>query len=163
MGKFGIGLTAILLISALAGCQTPYENARTPQSLGVASEPLTSNLYRVRANGNIYDDKAMMVDYVLLKAAETTASKGKGYFTIVQMNDASETLYGVTPSFASTSFSGNSVNTTYTPGMLYASQYPRIQILIEIGGSPNGPVPRGAISAEEIIKTIGPRVLRPKR
>jgi hypothetical protein len=153
-----------VLLIALAGCQTEYKEQTFRQGMGVAAEAVTSTMYRVRAFGNIYDDKALMTDYVMLKAAETTHGRGATHFVIVSANDLSFTQYSAIPGIATSTFSGGTLQTVYTPSTVMTTNVPRVEIMIEIGKFPPGTTPPpGAINAAEIINVIGPRVKSKKK
>lgn len=157
-------LLAGVCLVALVGCQTQYQEQSFRQGMGVAAEAVTSSVYRVRAFGNIYDDKALMADYVLLKAAETTHGRGATHFVIVSTNDLSFTQYSTIPGTATSTFSGGTLQTIYTPASVMTTNVPRVEIMIEIGKFPPGTKPpQGAFNAAEIINVIGARVKKPKR
>jgi hypothetical protein len=157
MGKI---ITALALLFALCSCQTPYREIDA-MAYGVKAEALTFNTYRIIGRGSNFDQKNTIIDYALLKAAETTVSRNGTHFIIASIADVSQVSYGQTAGFANTTFGRSGMSTIYTPGMLYSSQFPGVDMIIQIGHVPRGQaVPAGAISAQDIIMAIGPRVKR---
>ena len=148
-------LVFFALISA--GCSTPYQEMGF--SGGVASQQVTGNTYRILSRGNAYTGSTTIQDYTLLKAAETTKAAGATHFMIVSAADASSTGAIVTPGQATTSFSGNTAYTTYSPAMAhnYIKPGEDTYIRVETVGPGQAPPP-GSLSADEIIQFVGARV-----
>jgi hypothetical protein len=67
--------TVILLLSlAIAGYSTPYQ----PMGFGggVEAQQMTADTYRIRAKGNGRTASSTIMDYLLVKSAETTKAAG---------------------------------------------------------------------------------------
>lgn len=80
-------IAGICLALALAGCATPYQDMGLTG--GVTAAPMTDDVWRISARGNLYTDETRIQDYILLKAAETTVAAGRSHFAIVGLHDAS--------------------------------------------------------------------------
>lgn len=144
---------------AFAGCATKYQDMGF--SGGVAAHQMASDLFRIEARGNGYTGRNVVQDYMLLKAAETTKSNGHTHFRVVDQGDASSTAAIVTPGSAQTNFSGRSAYTTFTPATVTPIFKPGADAFIKVFTVQTGQQPpAGAISADEIIQFVGPRVPR---
>jgi hypothetical protein len=155
MCKLGI----VALCVALCGCATKYQEMGF--SGGVAAQQITADTFRIQARGNAYTNSAMVQDYVLLKAAETTQASGGTYFQIVSAADASRASTFVTPGSSTTTLVGNTAFTTTSPGSVDTVIKPGQDVYVRVlKTTPNVPTP-GVYSAGEIIQFIGPRVQRP--
>src|SRR5262249_32097886 len=116
-GGRGMRIVGILLLLALTGCATPYQNMGFMG--GVEAQQMTADTYRIVARGNGYTGGTTIQDYTLLKAAETTKQAGGTHFAIISASDASRAGTIVTPGQAQTSVVGNTAFTTYSPAMAY--------------------------------------------
>jgi hypothetical protein len=155
MRKLGIAALCV----ALCGCATKYQEMGF--SGGVAAQQITADTFRIQARGNAYTNSAMVQDYVLLKAAETTQANGATYFQIVSAADASRASTFVTPGSSTTTLVGNTAFTTTSPGSVDTVIKPGQDVYVRVlKTAPNVPTP-GVYSAAEIIQFIGPRVQRP--
>lgn len=74
------------VVMGLAGCATRYQEMGPTG--GVTAAPITDDLWRISARGNLYTDAGTIQDFVLLKAAETTVAAGRTHFVIVGKHDA---------------------------------------------------------------------------
>jgi hypothetical protein len=145
----------------LSGCATKYQDMGLTG--GVAAQQMTADTYRIVARGNGYTSATMVQDYVVLKAAETTRSAGGTHFVMMSSGDASTTGTISTPGQVRTSVVGNTAFTTYNPGSVSRYIKPGQDSYIRvINAKPGTPPPEGAISADEIIQFVGPRVVREK-
>jgi hypothetical protein len=143
----------------LTGCATKYQDMGFTG--GVAAQQLTSDTFRISARGNGYTDQTLIQDYTMLKAAETTRQQSGTHFMLVGSADASRTDEVVTPGSAQTTIAGNMAFTTYNPAQVQTFFKPGQDVFIRIlTVKPGQAAPPGAISAEEIIKYVGPRVKR---
>src|SRR5262245_16082424 len=151
---------ATVVCVALAACSTPYQEMGFAG--GVSAQQLTEDTYRIVARGNGYTDRTAIQDYTVLKAAETTKKAGGTHFAIISANDASRTHTVVDPGSAQTTYGGGMAFTTYSPATV--SQYikPGTDTYIRVVTVPPGKAAApGLISADEIIRFVGPRVPRP--
>ncbi|MCJ9673041.1 MULTISPECIES: CC0125/CC1285 family lipoprotein [unclassified Neorhizobium] len=151
----------VALALALAGCQTQYQEMSFTG--GVSAMPITSDTYRIISRGNGYTDAVTVQDYSLLKAAETTLATGNTHFLLVSGNDATSNTVGQTSGHMQTSVYGNTAYSTYTPGTTYNIVKPGQDLIIKLFNSAKGPVPQGAVAAQEVYNNISPRVVRPKK
>jgi hypothetical protein len=128
---------------------------------GVASEQLTANTFRIQARGNGYTNATTVQDFTLLKAAETTKEHGGTHFVIISATNATDTDTIETPGTAQTTFAGNSAFTTYNPGTSITFIKPGQDAYIRVLNVKQGQTaPPDAMSADEIIQYIGPRIQR---
>jgi hypothetical protein len=150
-----------LALLVLASCQTPYQEPGLTG--GVTAAPITNDTYRISARGNGYTAANTIQDYVLLKAAETTLSKGGTHFIIVTSANATQQITGQTPGTMQTNVIGNTAYTTYTPGINYDIVKPGQDTIIQILTVPAGATaPNGAFPAQQVFDNINPRVKRVK-
>jgi hypothetical protein len=149
-----------VLLSALAltgACATKYQDMGFTG--GVAAEQLTVNTWRILARGNGYTSSTQIQDFVLLKAAETTKSAGGTHFIAGYSQDMTRRVEFSTAPGAVTTFNGNMAFTTFTPGTTQTFIKPGQAVYIQVVSiTPGTAVPAGAISADEIIAFIGPRL-----
>lgn len=153
-------LIAISLTSfPLIGCSTKYQEMGFAG--GVAAQQMSSDVFRIESRGNGYTARNVIQDYMLLKAAETTKSSGNTHFSVVNQGDASTTASIVSPGSARTNIVGNTAYTTYSPATVTPIFRPGADAYIKVLTVPQGQqAPAGAISADEIIQFVGPRVQR---
>jgi hypothetical protein len=129
-----------------------------PESF-VASGLWVADTFRIQARG--YANASLVQDYTLLKAAETTRQQGGTHFMVISAADASITGEIVTPGTSQTTFAGNSAYTTYNPGAVSTFIKPGQDAYIRVlNVKPGQKPPPGAISADEIIQYVGPRMQR---
>lgn len=132
-------LALMLLSLLLAGCVTPYQE--TGFLGGVEAHKLGPGTYRILAKGNGYSTGALMHDYAMLKAAETTRDAGGTYFVIENREDTTAVSY---------------VPMQY--GAVRVSA-PGKQLDIRVYTvAPGKPPPPTAYSVDEIVKSVGARV-----
>jgi hypothetical protein len=147
------------LLFVLAGCATKYQDMGFTG--GVGAQQVTSDTFRIQAQGNGYTSAASVQDYVLLKAAETTKQSGGTHFILISAANTTRVDQLQTSGTAQTTFVGHNASTTYTPGstetIIKPGQDAYIRVLNVKAGQT---LPAGAISADEIIKYVGPRVQR---
>jgi hypothetical protein len=124
-------IAAVVALSALAGCETPYQE----RSIfgGVSAERVDSNTYRITGDGNGYTSAARVREFILLKSAETARSAGFTHFTIVGVKDESITRY--------------------SPGV--SVRIPTAVATVDLSNGAAGP---NSFEAEKIIATLGPRL-----
>ena len=154
-------MVAVSLAALCFGCSTPYQDMGF--SGGVAAHQMTSNTYRIVARGNGYTSSTRIRDYMMMKAAETTKAAGGTHFVLVSRDDASGYSQITTGGTARTTFVGNSAYTTYSPPVTTRVFKPGEDAYIRVlNVGANKSPPAGAVSADEIIQFVGPRV-RPKQ
>jgi len=177
MGGGGMRATAYALVAALsvAACATPYQ----PMGFGggVSATQLDETTFRISGRGNAFTDAATIQNYVLLKAAEETASCGYDMFLIVSSADTSRSGTMVTPGQATsyttgsaTAFgSGNyatavgssTTQTYYTPGQTFSYVKPGEDVIVKMfQGSIPPDAPPNLFVASEVIKYLGPQVVK---
>lgn len=161
MRRYAKAMMASMILVAVAGCQTPYQDMG--YAGGVAAAPITSDTYRISARGNGYTDPTVIQDYVLLKAAEITLQTGNTHFLIIDDRDATRQEFGSTPGTVQTNVIGNTAYSTYTPGATYSVVKPGQDVMVKLGKLPAGTNMPGAFDAAEVYAAINPRVLRPKK
>ncbi len=153
-----MAMTAVAVV-ALGACGTRYQDMGFTG--GVAAEQMTTDTFRITARGNGYTGNTTIQDYALLKAAETTKEAGGTHFLVISAADASRVVVGQTASTMQTSVIGQTAFTTYNPGSTYTIIKPGEQAYIRVLRlRPGEAPPAGALSADEIIQYIGPRVKR---
>ena len=147
----------LLLTLLLGACSTPYQGMGL--SGGVESQQLTADTYRIIARGNSYTSATSIQDYALLKAAETTKAAGGSHFAVVGNDDRTRRASISTEGRAETHFVGNSAYTTYTaPDTQHFIKPGQDTVIKVLNLAPGSQIPQGAISAEEIIQFVSPRV-----
>jgi hypothetical protein len=158
MLKTSIAVVALTTVAlSLMGCATRYQEMGLAG--GVTAEQLTADTWRIVARGNAYTGGTRVQDFVLLKAAETTRAAGGKYFVISASQDASRRDTMVSPPSAETTFVGNSAYTTFKPESVNTYVHPGQDTYIQVLRLPPGAQPPpGALSADEIIQYIGPRL-----
>jgi hypothetical protein len=122
---------------------------------GVAAEPIMTDVYRIKARGNGYTSNATVQDFVLLKAAETALSAGGTHFLVV--TESNESSVGQTPGTVNTSVYGHTALTTYSPGTTFVKPGQDVMIRV-LRLKPGETPPAGAFPAQDIARTIGPRL-----
>jgi hypothetical protein len=142
----------------LAGCGPKYQEMGLTG--GVSAQQVTSDTYRIVAQGNGFTEGATIKDYVLLKAAETAQSVGATHFMIVGAENTTkaETIY--VPGTSNTTISGRTATTTTTPGYVDTVIKPGQEVMVRLLKPAPGQSLQGAFAAEEIIRFISPRVKR---
>lgn len=76
---------AFVLVLALAGCATPYQEMGLTG--GVQATQVQADLFQVTARGNGYTDADAVQRYVLRRAAEQVIAAGFDLFQVVQAED----------------------------------------------------------------------------
>lgn len=147
--KLILSLLSVLLIS---GCAYTYsESAKSAQ--------ITSNTFRISAEGNEYNKNDEIQDFLFLKAAETTLEQGHTHFYFINVDDTSKTSIYSTPGKVTTTNYGGYVSTNYVPGYVGTSNSPGSIGLINVFTPSQGNAsPEGAFDALEIMKNIKSRV-----
>ena len=151
----------LIVCLAISGCATPYQDMGFTG--GVTAQQMTANTFRIISRGNSYTSPTTIQDYTMLRAAETTLQNGGTHFQVISAADASSTAQIVTGGTARTTFVGNTATTHYDPPMVQNLFKPGQDAYIRVIKLAPGQVPPpDAVSAEEIVQFVGPRVQRPK-
>ncbi len=141
----------------LAACATKYQDMGWTG--GVEAEPVMTDVYRIVARGNGYTSPDRVNDFTLLKAAETTIAAGGNYFAVLGAADRTAVEAGQTPSTVSTNVVGRTAFTTVNPGVSYNIVKPGEATMIRVLRiKPGETPPPGAMPAQDIVNTIGPRL-----
>jgi hypothetical protein len=151
------------LLLALTACATPYQESGLLG--GVSASQIGRDTYRIEGRLNAYSSASMLQDYLLLRAAETAASRGAQGFIILGSQGTSQSGTIIIPGQATTTGSAYAVGntaygqttTTYTPSQAYNFVKPGGLLMIQLVYDP---VPEGMqyFNASEIISAIGSRV-----
>jgi hypothetical protein len=161
------GLSRIFLILALAACAampTTYHPQASLNGDGYRDAPIESDRYRVDFRGNIDTPRSLVEEYLLYNAAEVTVNSGHDFFYVVNSNTDTRTRYDgyVDPDFGGGAFGGYGY-----PGWYGGASFSETAnnsydatatILVGTGKRPNDP---NAYDAHDVLKTLGPQVVRP--
>lgn len=147
-----------LLVSALslliAGCTTPYQELGGGAVLGgVSAYQIGYDRYRVQAQVNAHTPPAFVADYLKLKSAETALKNGAEYFVVEDFADTTSVNSYALPGYVTCVY----YSCVATPASMQHDVLPSAQIIIKLV---RGKPPKGALSAREIIDTIGKRIRR---
>jgi hypothetical protein len=149
---------AVGMAVGLAGCVTPYTGGMGLMG-GVEAEPITADIYRIKARGNGYTSGSRVQDFVLLKAAETTLAAGRTHFILGGSQDTTRFGSFSTPGTMQATRVGNTVYGSYDPGMTVNFVKPGQDTYVQTLSVPKGQQPPpGAFDAAEISRVIGPRL-----
>lgn len=152
-------MRVILVIVALllGGCSTKYHEMGFTG--GVAAEPVMTDVYRIIARGNGYTSADRVQDFALLKAAETTLAAGASHFVIVDQANRTRVDVVQSPGTVQTSVVGRTAVSTYTPGSTDTFIKPGESLIIRVVRlKPGEPPPTGALPAQDLVNTLGPRL-----
>ncbi len=145
-----------LWILLLSGCvATPYQDLQHGE--GVVAERMSDRTIRVTALGNSLTSSTQVLDFLLVKAAESTIENGGTHFAVVDATDLSQTRIVSSP--------GIFIGSVYLPPSASLANSPGAAIMIAYG------IPKDAASAilpgmfdaGEVIRNIGPRVYASRR
>lgn len=152
-------ILAAALCLGLAACQTPYqEEGAGPVIGGVRAEQVGYGRYRISALVNQNTPSERVGDFLLLKAAQTAKANGSRYFIREgDIQDASRIQTFTTPGMVNPNGFGGYI---VTPASSSAAYQPGATVYIRL--LPGSVRPDGAIDSQEVLDTIGPRVL-PKK
>jgi hypothetical protein len=163
-------LGAALLCSA---CATTYGDlGGFWDDGGVAAERLSTDRYRIVSRGNGATEHGTIHDFAMLRAAETVRGACLTHFVVEQGEDRTRVEESVTP--ASTVTTVEKVkqkdgtfkkveHTTHTPESTSIIIRPGADLYIRaMALKPGERAPEGAVSADEVLAFVGPRVKRRK-
>jgi hypothetical protein len=139
-------LAAILIPVTLSACATPYSG-------GVEAQMITNDTARISARGNRYTPNTSVVDFVLLKAAETSLAHGFTHFTILNAANASQIGTVTTPGYVTNVYG----NTIYNPGTANTFIEPGQDLIVRFCKEEKEKCP--GLLANEIVQNLGPRYL----
>lgn len=153
-------VVAVLCMAlALGACQTKY--AEYDGNQGVSAYPMGGNLYRITARGNEYTDDGVVVDQILLKAAETALQGGLDTFAIIDAVDNSRRSVSRTPAMASTALIGGTAMTFVTPSQTHVATLSGAHVMVMVGNlKPGEQLRPGMYNARQTYDAINPRVQR---
>jgi hypothetical protein len=153
-------LCSFLVPVFLAACTaSSYTRDGIAWDGGVEAQMITNDTARISARGNGFTDQARVVDFVILKAAETAEAQGFTHFAMLSTTDASRVSAHTTPGTMQTNVYGNSAYTTYNPGMTHAVVKPGADTIVRFCKQP--PQACGdMLSALEVVKNLGPKYLK---
>lgn len=141
------------MIVALTACQTPYQDFGGAVIGGVSAEQTGYDRYRVSAQVNANTPSSWVIDYLRLKAAETTVQNGATHFVVEGFTEANSVQTLAMPGMVNCWGYGCVV----TPASVQQNVLPGAVLLMRIvKGAPSS----DAIEAKEIIDTVGRRVKR---
>jgi hypothetical protein len=154
--KIRAGLVAVALLT-VAACATRYGDMGLTG--GVAAEPITSDIYRIKARGNGYTDQARVQDFVpgvetepiRVASADPPSTKWVAPAARAVSADLSNTYQATRV--------GNTVIGSYNPGVTVDFVKPGQDTYVRVVTVARGQQPPpGAFDAAEIARTIGPRL-----
>lgn len=145
-----------VVAASLASCASPYSRSGITPLGGVEAQMITNDTARISARGNGFTDQSRIMDFVLLKSAETTLAGGFTHFLVVGTQDASRVGEVTTPGTLQTTVYGNTAFSTYNPGAVHRFAKPGQDILVRFckGSCP------GMLPAQEIVQNLGPKYLQ---
>ncbi|HEX8569735.1 MAG TPA: hypothetical protein VF699_07410 [Caulobacteraceae bacterium] len=169
--KTAIKTTAIAGLALLtSACATTYGEIGF-WGEGVAADPISSDTFRIRSRGNGATEHATIEDYAMLRAAEAVKSACFTHFVVLDGADRTTVDEDVTPAHwtktvVEKEVDGKKVKTvdrTYHPETRSITIRPGQDLVVRGLALRQGePAPEEAISADEIIWHVGPRVERRK-
>ena len=167
MKTTGLIIAAALLTSA---CATTYGDIGF-WGEGVAADQLASDTFRIRSRGNGATEHATIEDFALLRAAETVKGACFTHFVVLDGADRTEVEEDVTPAHWTKSVEEKEVDgekvkvvhRTYHPETRSITVRPGQDLVVRgLTLAEGEPAPEAAMSADEIIWHVGPRVERRK-
>ena len=138
---------------------------------GVAADQMSSDTFRIRSRGNGATEHATIEDYAMLRAAEAVKGACFTHFVVLDGADRTEVEEDVTPAHwtktvVEKEVEGKKVKTverTYHPETRSITIRPGQDLVVRGVALRGGErAPEEAISADEIIWHVGPRVERRK-
>lgn len=151
-------------------CATTYGELGGLMDDGVTAEQLTADSYRIRSRGNGSTDPVLVHDHGLLRAAETTKLACATHFIVEAGEDRTTIKESYTPATEThrvekvkdkdgkekevvhVTRTEESYSTTVRPGADFYIRAIRL--------APGAAAPEGAMSADEVLMHVGPRVKR---
>ena len=171
-----LGMVASLLVTGMivATCATPTPYQPSDDTGGYTEKLLEPNRYRVNFRGNSLTSRETVETYLLFRAAELTVETGNDYFVMVERDTDSDVRYRTTytdpwPYYG---YYYSSLRYRYPYhlggygrfGDSYTQQVTRYSASADVVVY-SGPKPKDnpkAYDAREIMKNLGPDVIRPE-
>lgn len=155
MRSFRRVLVIAVVVVGVGGCATRYQEMGATG--GVSAAPITDDLWRISARGNLYTEATTIQDHVLLKAAETTLAAGRTHFVIVGKEGR-----GARGLSSPAAFGGGVEQSNY--GLLAAGRRgPSEDLMIRLLPTNASTEDRAeALEASRLVANIGPRVKKPE-
>ncbi len=156
---------------ALSACATTYGEIGGWENDGVSADPLTADTFRIRSRGNANTEAATIHDFALLRAAETMRGACFTHFVVVDGADQTRVEEVVTPAQETFTVEEKVVDgkvvkvrkRSYTPESRSLNIRPGQDLIVRgLRLSRDAAPPVEAHSAEEILRFVGPRVVRRK-
>ncbi len=126
-------IAVLLLVAFLCGaCATPYKPASKPSANGYYDTLLQEGVYDISFNANEETGLKRVKDYTLLRAAEVCLENGFSTFSIINLENNSQTETGVITN-----------TTNYTTGYTYSYSYvvsdtsPSVSIVVKCSKEDN--------------------------
>lgn len=153
---------------------TPYQQS-VNKSYGFWEEQVEANRYKVSFYGNTLTEQQTVSDYALYRAAELTRANGFDYFIVADRTTDVEQVIASRPYYDDFYFPHYYNHRYYGYEPYYAHhhrhfggyyQYPAgtryrstVEIVLFKGQKPANEA--DAYSADDVLRTVGPRILRP--
>lgn len=147
----------MMAAAMLAGCATPYQDMGMRG--GVAAAPITDDLWRITARGNLHTGAETIQDHVLLKAAETTLAAGRSHFVIVGKSSSSTHVGGLYGGLTLGTGSEQSGYGLFSANRREIGEDLMIRLLPKTASAQEK---AEALDARQLVANIGPRVTRPE-
>lgn len=139
---------------------------------GVTAERLTDDRYRIVSRGNGATEHGTIHDFAMLRAAETVRGACLTHFIVEQGEDRTRVEESVTPATSTTTVEKvkqkdgtfkTVKRTEHTPESIDIIVRPGADLYIRaLAVAPGERAPEGAVSADEVLGFVGPRVKRRK-
>ena len=137
---------------------------------GVAADQMSSDTFRIRSRGNGATEHATIEDYALLRAAETVKGACFTHFVVLDGADRTEVEEDVTPAHRTKTtvekvVDGKKVKTverTFHPETRSITIRPGQDLVVRGLRLSGDAAPDAAISADEVLTHVSPRVERRK-
>lgn len=171
-----LGMVASLLVTGMivATCATPTPYQPGDGTGGYTEKLLEQNRYRVSFRGNSLTSRETVETYLLFRAAELTVETGNDYFIMVERDTDSDTRYRTTYSdpWPYYGYYYSSLRYRYPYylggygryGDSYTQQVTRYtaaaDVVVYSGAKPQDNP--NAYDARDIMKNLGPDVIRPE-
>ena len=162
----------LIIGAALLGsaCATTYGELGGLMDDGVTAQRLTQDTFRIVSRGNGATEHGTVHDFAMLRAAETVRSACLTHFIVEQGEDRTEVEESVTPESTTTTVEKvkqkdgtfkKVERVVHTPESTSVTVRPGADLYIRaLAVRPGETPPAGAVSAEEVLTFVGPRVQR---
>lgn len=166
--RIGIILGAALACSA---CATTYGEIDGWSGDGVSADRLSADTFRIRSRGNGATEAAIIEDFALLRAAEAVKMACFSHFVVLEGADRTQVSEIVTPEQETRRVEEKEVDgkiekvvtRTYTPASTSIVVRPGRDLIVQgLALAPGQRAPAGAMSADDTLTYVSPRVVRRK-